>query len=191
MTAPKQRTTRWTGAEQLRVALVAEGLADEALGALLRQDDLHAAQLVEWRAAVEATLGTPAPRRPSGPSPEAQREVPAHHAMGPEQVWSRDITYLQSPVWGLFRYLYVIMDIWSRRIMSWAVYPTQSDAHAATLFTTVYQIARTQHPERWRGNTRDWSRPTTFVLERYTVRDRPSHRGKERHATPIFTPTRG
>ena len=211
-----------------------------------------------------------------------RREVPAHHATGPAQVWSWDITYLQSPVRGLFWYLYLIMDIWSRRIMGWAVYPTQSDAHAATLFTTVcrehavtaaglvlhadnggpmkgatmlatlerlgvvpsfsrprvsddnpysealfrtlkygpafptqpfatldaarawveafvawynhdhhhsgiqfvtpddrhtgrdiailaqraavYQTARTQHPERWRGNTRDWSRPTTVYL---------------------------
>ncbi len=29
---------------------------------------------------------------------------------------------------------------------------------------TVYRTARTQHPERWRGNTRDWSRPTTGDL---------------------------
>lgn len=29
------------------------------------------------------------------------------------------------------------MDIWSRRIKGWAVHLTTSDAHAATLFTTV------------------------------------------------------
>ena len=75
MTAPKKRTPRWTGADKLRVVLAAEGLEDEALGALLRQEGLHAAQLAEWRAAAEAALGTPAPRRPSGPSPEAQRIV--------------------------------------------------------------------------------------------------------------------
>ena len=68
-----------------------------------------------------------------------RREVPAHHATGPQQVWSWDITYLQSPVRGVFWYLYLMMDIWSRRIMGWAVHPTQSDAHAATLFTTVCQ----------------------------------------------------
>lgn len=61
----------------------------------------------------------------------------AHRATGPEQVWSWDITYLQSPVRGLFWYLYLVMDIWSRRIMGWAVHPTQCDAHAASLFTTV------------------------------------------------------
>lgn len=66
-----------------------------------------------------------------------RREVPAHQATGPQQVWSWDITYLKSPVRGVFWYLYLIMDIWSRRIMGWAVHPTQSDAHAAALFTTV------------------------------------------------------
>ncbi len=38
---------------------------------------------------------------------------------------------------GVFWYLYLIMDIWSRRITGWAVHPTQRDAHAAELFTTV------------------------------------------------------
>ena len=52
-------------------------------------------------------------------------------------MWSWDITYLKSPVRGVFWYPYLIMDIWSRRIMGWAVHRTQRDAHAATLCTTV------------------------------------------------------
>ncbi len=73
MPSPKERTPRWTGAEKLRVVLAAEGSDDEALGALLRQEGLHAAQLAAWRAAAEAALNAPVPRRPAGPSPEAQR----------------------------------------------------------------------------------------------------------------------
>ena len=68
-----------------------------------------------------------------------RREVPAHHATGPQQVWSCNITYRKTPVRGIFWYLYLILDIWSRRIMGWAVHPTQRDAHAATLFTRVRQ----------------------------------------------------
>ncbi len=45
--------------------------------------------------------------------------------------------HLKSPVQGMFWYLYLIMDIWSRRIIGWAVHPTQSDEQAAALFTTV------------------------------------------------------
>jgi hypothetical protein len=47
MPSPMKRTPRWTSAEKLRVVLAAEGLEDEALGALRRQEELHAAQLTE------------------------------------------------------------------------------------------------------------------------------------------------
>lgn len=59
---------------------------------------------------------------------------PVHVATGPNQVWSWDISYLKTPVRGVFSYLYLIMDIWSRRIMGWAVHPTESAEHASDLF---------------------------------------------------------
>lgn len=62
---------------------------------------------------------------------------PVHTATGPNQVWSWDITYLKTPVRGVFVYLYLIMDIWSRRIMGWAIHLEQRDDHAATLFDTT------------------------------------------------------
>ena len=65
------------------------------------------------------------------------RARPLHVATAPDQVWSWDITYLKTPVRGVFWYLYLMMDIWSRRIMGWAVHPTQDEIHAAALFTTV------------------------------------------------------
>lgn len=67
------------------------------------------------------------------------RPRPVHVATAPHQVWSWDITYLKSPVRGVFWYLYLVMDIWSRRIMGWAVHPTQDETHAAALFTQVCQ----------------------------------------------------
>lgn len=63
---------QWTGAEKLRVVTEARGLTGSALGALLRHEGLHEAQLTAWRAAAEAALGAPAQPRP-GHSPEAQR----------------------------------------------------------------------------------------------------------------------
>ncbi|MEO7964769.1 MAG: hypothetical protein ABIT38_12780 [Gemmatimonadaceae bacterium] len=68
----KQQKTVWTGAEKLRVVSEARGLTGSALGAFLRREGLHAAQLTAWRAAAEAALGAPARPRPGG-SPEAQR----------------------------------------------------------------------------------------------------------------------
>ena len=50
---------KWTGAEKLRVVTEARGLSGTALGALLRREGLHEAQLSAWRAAAEAALAEP------------------------------------------------------------------------------------------------------------------------------------
>jgi transposase InsO family protein len=54
------------------------------------------------------------------------RRPDEHVAAGPNQVWSWDITYLKSPVAGLYYYLYMIVDIWSRKIVGWAVHERES-----------------------------------------------------------------
>lgn len=70
-----------------------------------------------------------------------RRPPNAHVAAGPNQVWSWDITYLKSPIRGEFFYLYMIIDVWSRKIVGWEVHETESAELAATLFegTTVAQ----------------------------------------------------
>jgi len=50
---------QWTGTEKLRVVMAAQGLSETELGALLRREGLHDAQLAEWQAAAEAALSTP------------------------------------------------------------------------------------------------------------------------------------
>ena len=69
MTRP---TKHWTGVEKLRVVREAHGLSETALGALLRREGLHEAQLIAWRAAAEAALTDPARGR-RAPSAEAKR----------------------------------------------------------------------------------------------------------------------
>lgn len=64
-----------------------------------------------------------------------RRPPRAHVATGPDQVWSWDITYLKTPVRGLFLYLYVLLDVWSRKIVGWNVYAVESADLAAALFT--------------------------------------------------------
>ena len=52
--------------------------------------------------------------------PAANRHKPdALVATGSNQTWSWDITYLKSPVRGMFFYLYMVMDVWSRKIVGW------------------------------------------------------------------------
>jgi len=54
--------------------------------------------------------------------PRTVRKVDAHVATGANQVWSWDITYLQSSVRGRFFYLYLVEDVWSRRIVGFEVH---------------------------------------------------------------------
>jgi putative transposase len=54
-------------------------------------------------------------------------------ATGPNQVWSRHITYCSSRVRGQYYYMYLIEDIFSRKIVRWEVYDEESGELAAEL----------------------------------------------------------
>jgi transposase InsO family protein len=69
-----------------------------------------------------------------GSAAERTNRRPGQHvADGPNQVWSWDITYLRSAVRGLFYYLYLILDVWSRKIVGWAVHAIEDNELAARL----------------------------------------------------------
>ena len=55
-------------------------------------------------------------------------------ASGPNQVWSWDITYLKTSVAGIFLFAYLIIDVWSRKIVGWSVQAEESEEHAKALF---------------------------------------------------------
>jgi putative transposase len=60
-----------------------------------------------------------------------------HRADGPWQLASWDITYLPSYVRGQFFCLYLVEDVWSRKILGWAVHDVESATHAATLVERI------------------------------------------------------
>lgn len=60
-----------------------------------------------------------------------------HAADGPWQVASWDITYLRSHIRGQFFYLYLVVDVWSRKIIGWAVHEAESSELAAALVERV------------------------------------------------------
>ena len=62
-------------------------------------------------------------------------------AQGPNQVWSWDITKLKGPTKWSYFYLYVIIDIFSRRVVGWCV----ADAESATLFKALFDDTITKH----------------------------------------------
>lgn len=63
-----------------------------------------------------------------------KRSAPTSYvATGPNQVWSWDITYCSSKVRGQYYYLYMIEDIYSRKIVGWEVHKEESGKLAADL----------------------------------------------------------
>ncbi len=56
-----------------------------------------------------------------------------HTATGPLQVWNWDITYLPSKIKGLYFYLYMMEDVFSRDAVAHEVHEEETGEHAATL----------------------------------------------------------
>lgn len=69
--------------------------------------------------------------------PATHRKPAEVVATAPNQVWCWDITWLPTSVRGQFFYLYTIVDVFSRKIVGWAVHDRESDMHAATLVATA------------------------------------------------------
>lgn len=69
-----------------------------------------------------------------GKSAERRYHRPdAYRATAANQVWSWDITYLRAAVRGRFYYLYLVVDVWSRKIVGWAVHEREDSDLAAAL----------------------------------------------------------
>jgi transposase InsO family protein len=56
-----------------------------------------------------------------------------HRASRPNQVWSWDITWLPTIIRGIYVHLYLVMDVWSRRIVGWRISQGDSAEIAAEL----------------------------------------------------------
>jgi transposase InsO family protein len=58
-------------------------------------------------------------------------------AKGPNEIWSWDISYMKGPIRGQFYYLYMFMDIFSRKIVGYEVYETESMELSAALIDKI------------------------------------------------------
>lgn len=66
-------------------------------------------------------------------APKKHRPPTTHRAVAPNQLWSWDISYMPTLVRGLFFYLYLVLDIFSRKIVAWEVHDCETGELAATL----------------------------------------------------------
>jgi len=62
-------------------------------------------------------------------------EKPRVQATGPNEAWSWDISRLRGPRHRHWFYLYVVIDIFSRKIVAWSIDTTESDKVAKQLIT--------------------------------------------------------
>jgi len=79
--------------------------------------------------------------------PAVSRRPQEHVATGPCQVWSWDITYLQTSVRGIFFYLYMVVDVWSRKIITAQVFAEESMDHSSMLLAQACLIHGVQPEE--------------------------------------------
>ena len=77
-------------------------------------------------------------REKSQPNRHVHKPTPCV-AKKPNTVYSWDITYLSTNVKGLFFYLYLVMDIFSRKIVGWQVHASEASALAADLLRDICQ----------------------------------------------------
>ena len=68
-----------------------------------------------------------------------KRPISTHKATAPDQVWMWDITYLNGPIKGKHYYLYLFLDLFSRKIVGWEVWEEETAEHASELIRRIYR----------------------------------------------------
>lgn len=66
-------------------------------------------------------------------TPQRSRTPTTHVAAAPGQVWCWDMTYLPTQVQGRWFYLYLIQDLYSRKIVGWEIHEADDADHAVSL----------------------------------------------------------
>lgn len=71
-------------------------------------------------------------------NPSKPRGKPrALFATAPDQLYSWDITYLPTRVKGIYYYLYLFMDVFSRKVVGWQIYETESAELASEVMRDI------------------------------------------------------
>jgi len=74
-------------------------------------------------------------KKPAGKVSKPKEKV----ATAPGQLYSWDITYLRSPIRGEYFYLYMMLDVWSRKIVGHVVHEAENSELAARFASETYR----------------------------------------------------
>ena len=125
--------------DQIRTVLCSEGFCDLApaqiYATLLDQGTYLCSERTMYRILAEEDLVGERRRghRRTGYEP------PRVKACGPNQAWSWDISYLRGPAPRVWFYLYVLLDIYSRKIVGWTIDSVESETVAKRLIARTCQ----------------------------------------------------
>ncbi len=72
-------------------------------------------------------------RRGRAQPPRTSRPPTTHIPSRPGDIWCWDVTFLPAQIQGCWFYFYLILDLYSRRIVGFEVHDTDSAEHAAHL----------------------------------------------------------
>lgn len=85
-------------------------------------------------------------------APRKSRPPTTHIATAPRQLWCWDMTFLPAQVAGRWFYLYLILDVYSRKIVGFEVHDADDADHAARLVKRtalaegIHAVAREERP---------------------------------------------
>ncbi|WP_459609682.1 IS3 family transposase [Dickeya oryzae] len=107
-----------------------------------------------------------------------QKVTPATswQASGPNEVWTWDITWVPSTVKGRWFYLYLVEDLYSRKIVGYEVHETESGEQAATLIQrTVLREGCWQNPPVLHADNGAAMKSQTLQMKLHELAITPSH----------------
>jgi putative transposase len=101
---------------------------------LVEQDVYIASESMFYRVLKDRSL---LKHRSNCKSPREKVKPETLIATAPNQILSWDITYIKSGIRGIFFYLYLFMDVYSRKIMGWQIENEESGSHAQAVISRI------------------------------------------------------
>lgn len=113
-------------------------------------------------------------------TPQRMRPPTTHVATAPRQLWCWDVTFLASAVMGQWFYLYVILDVYSRKIVGFEVHESDSSDHAVELLRRtalvegIHALPEYERPVL-HGDNGATMKATTVLAMLHWLRIKPSY----------------
>ena len=124
--------------EKIRQMLNSEEFVDQAPRSIYASLLDQLVYLCSWRTMYRILQEDAASRERRNQRRHPCYAAPELLARGPRQVWSWDITKLRGPYAGLYYSLYVVLDIFSRKIVGWRVETCEDAELAEALIAESY-----------------------------------------------------